>query len=131
MPAQATYPAVDNKTAGFSNIWIDYLRNDVKFNGVIFSDDLSMEGASVAGNVVDRVKAAYRAGCDMLLLCNAPDSVGEVFEKWRPETNPERDAARNRRIEKLLPTKPAPSWPDLLGDPAYQVAVGATKALIA
>jgi beta-N-acetylhexosaminidase len=131
MPAHVTYPAVDGKTAGFSNIWIDYLRNDVKFNGVIFSDDLSMEGASVAGNVVDRVEAAYRAGCDMLLLCNAPDSVGEVLEKWRPQADPAREAARSRRIEKLLPATPAPSWLELLGDPAYQLAVGATKALIA
>lgn len=131
MPAHVTYPAVDDKTAGFSNTWINYLRNDVKFDGVIFSDDLSMEGASVVGGVIDRVEAAHRAGCDMLLLCNAPDSVGEVLEKWRPDANPVRDAARSRRIEKLLPTGTAPSWSGLLADPGYLAAVRATSSLVA
>ncbi|MGE5491445.1 MAG: beta-N-acetylhexosaminidase, partial [Actinomycetota bacterium] len=113
MPAHVTYPAVDGKTAGFSNRWINYLRNDVRFDGVIFSDDLSMQGASVAGGVVDRVEASHRAGCDMLLLCNAPDSVGEVLENWRPTEEPARAAARSRRIENLVPASHAPSWPDL------------------
>lgn len=131
MPAHLTYPEIDSKTAGFSNKWITYLRNDVKFNGVIFSDDLSMEGASVAGGVVERVEAAYRAGCDMLLLCNAPDSVGEVLERWRPESDPGRDAARRGRIEKLLPAGPAPAWAELLADPGYLAAVQATSTLVA
>lgn len=131
MPAHVTYPAVDDKTAGFSNKWIDYLRNDVKFDGAIFSDDLSMEGASVVGGVIERVEAAYRAGCDVLLLCNAPDSVGEVLEKWRPAADPARDAARSRRIEKLLPVGPATAWQQLVADPAYRAAVQTTAALVA
>ncbi|HZX30512.1 MAG TPA: beta-N-acetylhexosaminidase [Rhodocyclaceae bacterium] len=131
MPAHVTYPAVDGKTAGFSNVWINYLRNDVKFDGVIFSDDLSMEGASVVGGVVDRVEAAHRAGCDMLLLCNAPDSVGEVLEKWRPTEDAARASARSRRIENLVPATPAPVWPDLLADGGYQAAVQATSSLVA
>lgn len=131
MPAHVTYPAVDGKTAGFSNVWINYLRNNVKFDGVIFSDDLSMEGASVVGGVVDRVEAAHRAGCDMLLLCNAPDSVGEVLEKWRPTEDVARAAARSRRIEKLVPATAAPVWSDLLADGGYQAAVQATLSLVA
>ncbi|HJW25319.1 MAG TPA: beta-N-acetylhexosaminidase [Rhodocyclaceae bacterium] len=131
MPAHVTYPAFDDKTAGFSNKWIDYLRNNVRFDGAIFSDDLSMEGASVVGGVIERVEAAYRAGCDVLLLCNAPDSVGEVLEKWRPNADPVREAARCRRIEKLLPTGPATSWQQLVADPAYLAAVQTTAALVA
>ncbi|MBS1188884.1 MAG: beta-N-acetylhexosaminidase [Rhodocyclaceae bacterium] len=131
MPAHVTYPAVDGKTAGFSNRWVDYLRNDVKFDGAIFSDDLSMEGASVAGGVVERVDAAYRAGCDMLLLCNAPDAAGEVLEKWRPDIDPAREAVRRRRIEKLLPMEPAIPWGGLLADPGYLAAVRTTSDLVA
>lgn len=130
MPAHVTYPAVDGRTAGFSSIWIEYLRNHVKFDGVIFSDDLSMEGASVVGGVIDRVEAAYHAGCDMLLLCNAPDSVGTVLENWRPAVDAARDAARSRRIEKLLPVDPVPSWSQLLADRGYQAAVQATLSLV-
>lgn len=131
MPAHVTYPAIDGKTAGFSNKWIDYLRNDVKFDGAIFSDDLSMEGASVVGGVIERVEAAYRAGCDVLLLCNAPDSVGEVLEKWRPDADPVREATRSRRIERLLPAEPATPWQRLVADPVYLAAVQTTAALVA
>lgn len=127
MPAHVTYPDFDSKTSGFSNKWIDYLRNDVKFNGVIFSDDLSMQGASVAGGVVDRVEAAHTAGCDVLLLCNAPDSVATVLENWQP-SRPLRVASRP---ESLLPSQPAPDWAGLTKDARYQSAVALTQSISA
>jgi beta-N-acetylhexosaminidase len=81
MPAHVIYPVCDEKPSGFSTFWLQQiLRHELNFRGMIFSDDLCMEGASPMGTIVERAIKAKQAGCDMLLVCNNRQAAIEVIE---------------------------------------------------
>lgn len=88
MPAHIIYEQVCSQPAGFSKIWITkILRKEFNFNGVVFSDDLSMEGASYVGDYPRRVKLAMTAGCDMVLVCNNPEAATQVLNAMPIQNN--------------------------------------------
>jgi beta-N-acetylhexosaminidase len=82
-----------------------------------------MEGASVAGTVVDGAHAALAAGCDMVLVCNSPDKADELLQGLDPSVS--LDAHRSaQRIQALTPLSIAKDWNALQEDGQYRSALG-------
>ena len=89
MVAHVSFPAVDSLPASMSSFWISrYLRGELEFKGAVISDDMSMTGASVVGSAAERVRRALEAGCDLVLLCNAPEQVPGVLDSLKGYVNP-------------------------------------------
>jgi beta-N-acetylhexosaminidase len=101
MPAHVIFSEVAPQAVGFSRYWLqNILREQLAFNGVIFSDDLSMQGAASVGGYIERAEAAQSAGCDMLLLCNNRDGCVEVLDNANISTS----LVASERLNKLLKT---------------------------
>lgn len=135
MPAHVIYPKVDALPAGFSPRWLkEILRLQLGFQGAVFSDDLSMEGARrIAGVEVgyaDAAAVALGAGCDLVLLCNqsldagrAVDDLLDGLERARSQGLWQADPDSEARRLRLLPATAPLAWDDLMHEPAYQHAL--------
>lgn len=118
MMGHVLFPAVDSVPASFSKRWVgSVLRGELDFRGVIFADDLTMEGASTMGGIVARAEAALEAGCDVLPVCNRRASVVELVEGLTVLPGP----ASQIRILRMR-GKDAPDRATLLASSEYREA---------
>ncbi|MGF6777903.1 beta-N-acetylhexosaminidase [Paraburkholderia sp. GAS334] len=119
LPAHVIYTKVDAKPAGFSRVWLqDILRGRLRFQGAIFSDDLSMEAARQGGTLTEAATAALQAGCDMVLICNQPEEAEKVLDALR--FTPSKES--RQRLKAMRAGGKALKWSRLMADPAYQQA---------
>ncbi len=119
MTAHVIYEKVDKLPATFSPFWLkEVLRERLGFQGAVFSDDLGMEGASVAGDMVARAEAALAAGCDMIPVCNNPPGTRQVLDSivWQDRPNGHLRLARMHGRQPL-------QRQELLADPQWKQAV--------
>jgi beta-N-acetylhexosaminidase len=120
MPAHVVYPKVDAQPAGYSRVWLqEVLRRRLGFQGVIFSDDLSMEGAKGAGDIVARGRAALAAGCDMVLVCNEPAAAERLLDGLGAHDDP----ASHLRLVRMHGRPGAPPHALLAADRTYRDTV--------
>ncbi|PUA20809.1 beta-N-acetylhexosaminidase [Glaciimonas sp. PCH181] len=129
MPAHVIYPEVDKHSAGFSKKWLTILREEIGFNGVIFSDDLSMAGASSAGTVLDGANAALAAGCDVVMICNSPDKADQLLSGLTIPNSASADTSA-ARLAALMPQSAAPDWEALQKNADYLAAKKIVATLI-
>jgi beta-N-acetylhexosaminidase len=118
MVAHVLYPDIDSVPASASERWIrGLLRTEMRFQGVVFADDLSMAGAASVGGIVERAERALAAGCDVLPVCNHRPSVELLLDGFKAPVDP---ASALRRVR--LRGKPGPDPEALRASPAWQAA---------
>ncbi|WP_421861889.1 beta-N-acetylhexosaminidase [Motiliproteus sp.] len=125
MPAHVVYSRCDSQPAGFSHFWLQQvLRLQLGFDGMIFSDDLSMAGAEIAGGYAERAEAALQAGCDMVLVCNQPQAAREVLD-WLEQQG-------RLQAPRVLQMKARrhPTMDQLQDEPRWQICHGKLQALV-
>lgn len=111
MMAHVRYPEVDLHPAGYSKIWIkDVLRDEMRFKGIIFSDDIAMAAAAPAGAIGARIHAHLDAGCDLVLVCKP---------NWAAAAIAATQDCKPCDPQRLLPLvgAVAPSWDALVDNP--------------
>ena len=87
MLAHIIYQNIDPNPVCFSAFWIrDVLRTQLQFDGLIMSDDLSMQAVAKMGGYDARATAALEAGCDILLVCNAREGVITILDQVKPKS---------------------------------------------
>jgi beta-N-acetylhexosaminidase len=127
MPAHVIYSQIDKDLAGFSSFWLQtVLREELGFDGVIFSDDLSMKATDDTGDYPSRANAALNAGCDMVLVCNNPDAAEEVIIALEEYANP----IASERCARLL-GRASVSWDKLQTQDRWQKASQLAAAICA
>ena len=82
MCAHVLFSSIDKNIPSYSNFWLnEFLREQLKYKGIVFSDDLSMVGAG-DHECKYRAQKSVEAGCDMILICNSRKDVIDTVKHF-------------------------------------------------
>jgi beta-N-acetylhexosaminidase len=118
MVAHVLFPSVAPEPASLSKRWVqNALREELRFTGAVFTDDLSMGGAAEYGDIVVRAQAALAAGCDVLPVCNDRAAVSRLLDELDHEIDP---SAHLRLVR--MRGRAAPEREELLAGSAWRAS---------
>ncbi|MEL7282195.1 MAG: beta-N-acetylhexosaminidase [Pseudomonadota bacterium] len=69
MTGHVVFSALDERPATLSSLVMDHIRDEIGFDGLIMTDDITMK--ALQADLGDISRASLEAGCDVVLLCNA------------------------------------------------------------
>lgn len=105
MTAHLVYDAIDPRPATLSPVMMRVIRDEIGFDNLIMTDDISMKALNGSPDQISR--DALAAGCDVILYCNAPledralvaDAAGEMTDT--AQTRAERAIAMRRTPDEI------------------------------
>ena len=81
MTAHICFPSIDSSMVTFSEYWLnDLLRQKFQFQGLVFSDDLSMGATEEIGLMEERINLALSSGCDVVICCHMKEQMNLIIE---------------------------------------------------
>src|SRR5471032_2416094 len=111
MTAHVVFTAIDPVAPATTSVTMirDVIRGFIGFDGLLMSDDVSMNALS--GSIGERTRASFVAGCDVVLHCNG--DLGEMIAVAREA--PKLDGEAGRRANAALKARSKPTAIDLVG----------------
>ena len=80
MTAHICFPNIDSSMVTFSEYWLsDLLRQKFQFQGLVFSDDLSMGATEEIGLMEERINLALSSGCDVVICCHMKEQMNLII----------------------------------------------------
>ncbi|WP_321832205.1 beta-N-acetylhexosaminidase [Thalassovita sp.] len=107
MTAHLLYDALDDRPATLSPVIMQQIRQEIGFDGLIMTDDISMQALS--GDRGQIAQQAIAAGCDAVLYCNAP-----LADKIRvAEASGQMTSEAQRRADRAIAARETPETIDI------------------
>ncbi|MEQ9693488.1 beta-N-acetylhexosaminidase [Shimia sp. SDUM112013] len=119
MTAHLVYEALDEAPATTSQVMMGLIRDEIGFDGLIMTDDISMQALS--GPLATRSRDSIAAGCDVVLHCNG--DFAEMQEV--AAASGEMTEAAQTRAQAVLDRRPQPETVDI---PAFTAELEALLA---